>query len=450
MRRTGSGRVARKIGAYDEDDNDTTSPSDSTQSAPTSKAPSSEPVVKRPTFAKSRKRSSLRISFGAGESDEGRNDGGAASDSAVVTPKKTSLSRVAMEKNAERRARSPLVPDIGRAREEERPSYSKDYLEELKKSTPSTPRDLVPSAGGEAEEETRAIDIASKFGPDATLAPVEPVSLIPTAAEIQEKKARRARLAKEQLAAADDEEEPWASDDSDAFRTMRNEISLRPKEKEKYAETRLVRDDEDIAEGFEEYVEDGRISLSRKAEREAERRRRAEMAEMISQAERGSDEEGPSDSEEERNAAYEAAQTRAGAYGRKEHQEDEGARTPPRITPLPDLSEVLESLQADVTAKRQHRDMIFQKLQEVREEKVRIADRQKYVQEKLQETGEEYERLRIEAGMVAAVNGMDETGKIIVNRGLDSLGTTPGSARGLESIGATPAGGLSRVESDDE
>lgn len=204
-----------------------------------------------------------------------------------------------MEKNAERRARSPLVPDLGLSRasaEEARPSYSKDYLEELKKSTPSTPRDLIP-LGGEEEEESRAIDIASKFGPSATLTSVEPVSLIPTAAEIQEKKARRARLAKEQQAAGDDEEEPWASDDSDAFRTMRNEISLRPKEK--YAETRLVRDDEDMAEGFEEYVEDGNISLGRKAEREAERRRRAEMADMINQAERGSDEEGPSDSEED-------------------------------------------------------------------------------------------------------------------------------------------------------
>jgi len=72
----------------------------------------------------------------------------------------------------------------------------------------------------------------------------------------------------------DEEDENWASDDDDEFRSNRNEISLRPKElKEKYAETRLVPDDEDIAEGFEEYVEDGRISLD--VRRNARRRRKS-------------------------------------------------------------------------------------------------------------------------------------------------------------------------------
>ena len=47
-----------------------------------------ESVVKRPTFGKSRKRSSLRMSFGPGDSDI--NDGDESSD-AVVTPKKSNL-----------------------------------------------------------------------------------------------------------------------------------------------------------------------------------------------------------------------------------------------------------------------------------------------------------------------------------------------------------------------
>jgi hypothetical protein len=239
-------------------------------------------------------------------------------------------------------------------------------------------------------------------------------------------------LAQEKQALDVDEDQPWASDDDDEFRTSRNEISLRPKEK--YAETRLVRDDEDIAEGFEDYVEDGKISLGRKAEREAEKRRRAEMADLINQAERGSDDDGSADSEEERNAAYEAAQTRAG-IGKLDQQTDDGARTPPRITPLPDLDEVIERLQADLRIKEQRRDMILKKLEEIREDKVRIADRQKYVQEQLQKRGEEYERQRLEAGM-AAVNG-EEGGKFIVNRGLDSMGTTP-------------MGPLSREDSDEE
>jgi hypothetical protein len=387
-------------------------------------------VVKRPTFAKNRKRSSLRISFGPGDSDG--NDRDESNDTAVITPKKSNLKKLAIEQNAERRARSPLVAALPRASlDEDRPTYSKDYLAELRKSTPTTPKDLEPTS--EEEEESQALDIASKFGPSTSIVP-ELDSAIPTNAEIQEKKARRARLAKEQQAMDLDEDQPWASDDDDEFRTSRNEISLRPKEK--YAETRLVHDDEDIAEGFEEYVEDGKISLGRKAEREAEKLRRAEMTDLINQAEQGSGDDGSVDSEEERNAAYEAAQTRAGTFGKSRQQTDDGARTPPRITPLPDLGEVLEALQADIRTKQQRRELIMKKLEELREEKVRIADRQQYLQEQLQKTGDEYERLRIEAGM-AAVNGGTEGGKVIVNRGLDS-------------IGATPLGPSSREDSADE
>jgi hypothetical protein len=446
MRRTASGRVARKIGAYDEDAADST---DSSQSGPqkgesatqiVTASPLSDPprnsvltyhadaVVKRPTFGKNKKRSSLRISFGAGDSDS--NGGDESSDTGVITPKRPNLSRIAIENNAERNARSPRpLPELPRpptSLDEDRPTYSRDYIDELRKSTPATPKDLTPTP--DEEDESQAIDIASKFGPSATLS-AELTSSIPTDAEIQEKKARRARLAQEKIA-HEDEDQPWASDDDDEFRTSRNEISLRPKEK--YAETRLVRDDEDIAEGFEDYVEDESIALGRKAEREAEKRRRDEMATLINAAEGESDDDRSDDSEEVRNAAYEAAQTRAGRYGQREHGTDDGARTPPRITPLPDLGEVLEGLQADVRLKELRREMILKKMEELREEKVRIAERQTYLQEQLQKTGDEYEKLRQEAGMAAVPANGTEVGKFIVNRGLDSLGTTPVVARSEE------------------
>lgn len=462
MKRSGSGRVARKIGAYDEDSSEST---DSAQGGPQkgkrypmsllpvlfSDSPTHRPplltdragsVVKRPTFGKTKKRSSLRVSFGPGSD---ANDGEDSSDTAVITPKKSNLSRIAIEKNAEQRSRSPLVPELSRPRaslDEDRPTYSKDYLKELRNSTPSIPKDLKPTE--EEEQESRALDIASKFGPSASLTP-ETSSAIPTDAEIKEKKARRARLAKEQEARDEDDDNPWASDDDDEFRTSRNEISLRPKEK--YTETRLVRDDEDIAEGFDEYVEDGNISLGRKAEREAEKKRRAEMSELINNAERGSDDDGSDDSEAERNAAYEAAQTRAGTYGRQRGLEGARDRTPERIAPLPDLSEMLERLQSDVEIKKQKREMIIQKMEELKEDKVRIAERQKYLQEQLQKTGEEYEKLRLEAGMAAVpLNGTDD-GKLIVSRGLDSMGTTP---LGNTPAGTTPVGVRSEADSDDE
>ncbi|KAF2831306.1 hypothetical protein CC86DRAFT_452395 [Ophiobolus disseminans] len=419
MKRSGSGRVARKVGAYDA----------SEESAESSPNEVQKPaVVKRPTFGKGKKRSSLRISFGPGENAD---DGDESSDAApVVTPKKSNLSRIALEKSAQLRARSPLVPEAARTADEERPSYSKDYIAELRNSTPTTPRDLQPSA--EEEAENQALDVASKFGPLAPLA-AETSSAIPTQAEILEKKARRRRLAQQENAFDEEEDRPWASDDEgeDEFRQRRNEISLRPKEK--YAETRLIHEDEDIAEGFEDFVEDGKISLGRKSEREAQRRRRAEMAELINDAE-ASDDDGSADSDEERNAAFAAAQARAGRYGQKVEDENDGSKTPPRITPLPQLDDILQGLTLDMQTKRQRRDLVLQKLQELKDDKVRIDERKNYLQEQLQKTGEEYEKLRSEAGLPALPSSEGNGGRLITERGLDSLGTTPLAGRsGMDS-----------------
>ncbi|KAF2118349.1 nineteen complex-related protein 2-domain-containing protein [Lophiotrema nucula] len=411
MKRSGSNRIPRKIGNDDEGEESSTNKSQS--AAPKAQA------VKRPIFGKNKKRSSLRISFGPGDAE---NDGEDSSDSAVVTPKKSNLSRIAIEKNAARRAASPLISEIPRpSLDEDRPSYSKDVLAELRNSTPSTPKDLDTAPPDEDELALEKFDISSKFGSTATLSKERP-SAIPTEAEIQEKKARRARLAQGYNAedpAAAREDDDWDMQDDDEFRTNRNEITLRPKDK--YEETRLVREDEDIAEGFEEYVEDGNITLGRKAEREARKKRRADMASLIAAAE-GSEEDSD-DSEAERNAAYEAAQTRAGTYG-KRGQEDEDNREPPKAQPIPDLKEVVAKLDADVTAKEARKQAILKQLEEIKEEKVRIAERQQYIQKQLEKTGDEYEKLRQDAGMPALpANGVNAPKQI--ERGLDSLGTTP-------------------------
>ncbi|KAF2869320.1 nineteen complex-related protein 2-domain-containing protein [Massariosphaeria phaeospora] len=413
MRRTGSGRIARKVGAYD---------ADSEQKANSSQREaqdrSAESVVKRPTFGKAKKRSSLRVSYGPGESDG--NDADESSDATVVTPRKSNLSRIAIEKNAQIRSRSPLVPVLPRESiDEERPTYSQDYIAELRNSTPSTPKDLIPTS--EEQAETRALDIASKFGPVVTIT-TEATTVIPTDAEIQEKKARRKRLAKEYQAYDEDEDRPWASDDDDEFRTSRNEISLRPKEK--YTETRLVRDDEDIMEGFDDFVEDGKISLGRKSEREAERRRRTEMADLIQNAERRSDDDSPDYSEEERNDAFTSAQARAGTYSKRDPDVNEGAMTPPRLPPLPDLDEVLESLDAHITAKEQRKEAILVKLKDLEEDKVRIAERKQYIQVQLKKTAEEYDKMRQDQGKSALAANGDEGGSLMIERGLESLGAT--------------------------
>lgn len=339
----------------------------------------------------------------------------------MKTPKKANLSRIALEKSAQLRAQSPLVPETSRPTE-----YSKDYIAELRNSTPSTPRDLKPSP--DEDEDAQALDVASKFGP---MIPAETTSAIPTEAEIKEKKARRKRLAQQESALDDDEDRPWASDDQgeDEFRQHKNEISLRPKEK--WGETRLIHDDEDIAEGFDDFVEDGKISLGRKSEKEARRRRRAEMAELINDAEGGSDDDGSADSDEERNHAFASAQARAGRYGQKIEDVDDGSKTPPRIAPLPNLDSILENLSLDIRTKQQRKAQILAKMQELKDDKVRIEERKAYLQEQLQKTGEEYEKLRLEAGLPALP--ANEGGRLITERGLDSLGTTPLAGRSSEN-----------------
>lgn len=435
MKRSGSGRVARKIGAYDEESAGSGSGSQNEAQDPSGQFPRSSllqvavsdwpnrsvlthgivTVVKRPIFGTKKKRSSLRMSFGAGESDA--NDANESSDTSFATPKKSNLSRIAMEKNAQLKARSPLVAGL----DEDRPTYSKDHLAELRNSTPTTPKDPVPSA--EEAERIRALEIASKFGPDATLSLAPEASPIPTKAEIEEKKARRRRLAKEQSALDEVEDQPWASDDEgeDDFRNRRNEISLRPKDK--WGETRLIHEDEDIAEGFDDYVDDGKIALSRKSEREAKQRRRAEMADLINAAE-GSSDGSSNDSEEERNAAFAAAQSRAGRYGQK-GDEDDGARTPPRITPLPSIGEILRDMQSEIAINKQRKEMIQKRMEELKEDRLRTEQRKQYLQEQLEQTAKEFEKLRHDAGMPALPPNGAAGAKLLTERGLDSLGTTP-------------------------
>jgi len=64
------------------------------------------------------------------------------------------------------------------------------------------------------------------------------------------------------------------------------------------------------------------------------------------------------------------------------------------------------------------------RMEELRVEKAEIAEREAWIQTQLKETGERYEKLRIEAGLgagaVTPLNGNDGA-KIMVSRGLKVL-----------------------------
>lgn len=364
-------------------------------------ADSGAPVVVRPalgragsTKQKKRPTAASRLSFGGAE------EAGAEEPSAgekPFTPKKT-LGQRALENNALRRSASlqnlaGTLPMRFGGGDEDRPKYSKEYLEELQSSTPATPAnvqivddvdamDLDPSEldGALVVQAASSTDLVSQ-GPAAA-------AHVLSAAEIRERKDRRARLAREGVAA------DFVSLDSGSDSEFPQQSSSRvviPSQKKKKSDTRLIREDEDLGEGYDDYVQDDPLALGKKAERDAARRHRAEIAELINAAESDAESD---DSEAERRAAYEAAQQRAGMDGLHKPEEDEeniAGDAVPRMKPLPKLNEVLKRMNEIVQGLEhefKQKQVVVQTLEKEREE---IEKREKEVQEILNQAGAKYQ-----------------------------------------------------------
>ena len=371
----------------------------------------------------------------------------------IFVPKKSSLSRQALEKSALQKSSASSAPSARTSTqdsEDDRPSYSAAALSELRSSTPVTPKELALKSDIEPEMKGE-LDLAAKFGSNLAF---QSNSAIPTASEIKEKKERRARLAKEQeFISLDNGEDPDGGEDSEASSNERSLLPYAHSKTSKKEETRLVRDDEDIAEGFDEFVDDGRIALGKKAEKEQRRRHAEEMRTMINEAEggSGSDKSSEDESEFERKAAYEAAQTRAGMDGLKKGNQGVRPRrpqTPPKITPIPTLAGIAEKLEGELTQKRYAVEQKRRRLEEVRKELADIATRKVELQKLLDEAAETYQRLAADAGMLT-LNGSEkpliENGNIgdiadlraAGQGGASGMGLGMSSSRGLESLGDT-------------
>lgn len=361
----------------------------------------SGPIVKKPVNSKTKQKSKSRLSFGSGETSM-TEDG--EDESEVIVPKKHGLGRRVLEKNAFQRSMTPnnqLPLRVGP--EQDRPSYNEDYLNELRNQTASTPKPAADDMNG------NEVDVAAKFG---EVMKVTAPSAIPTEAEIREKKARRARLAKEH--------------DSHSL-TEKDYISLEENaedewevaDREDHKDTRLERDDEDFAEGFDEYVEDGRISLGKKAEREQKKKQREAMRELIEDAEALSDEE---DSDLEEKAAYEAAQTRAAiGYGK---DPVDRPKTPPKMTSLPRLSTCLDRLRMNLAVLEKSRSQMINRMEELRKEKADISVREVEIQALIKETGDHYEKLKQDAGVTPGSEvATPATTDLESSRGLENIGT---------------------------
>ncbi|KAI0976702.1 nineteen complex-related protein 2-domain-containing protein [Xylaria arbuscula] len=435
------------------------------------------PSITKPSLTKSKKRqSSSRLSFGPSETTADDDDAMILGEE-VFTPKKSSLAASATENSAYKKGISknlPLnrLPMRSMEDDDDRPRYSKEYLSELQSATPNTPQDLskLHIESGEDEmsldpselEGAMIVETTTSTSLTADPSGTASKSAVLTEAEIREKKERRARFAKQKGGSRDTEDFISLSDDDndergagDSYLTLLSRNSNNSK-----TDTRLVREDEDLGEGFDEFVEDGGLSLGKKAEREARKRHRAEMASLISAAEGvGSDGEAASDdSEAERMAAFEAAQTRAGMDGLAEEREQQrkrlGARegvvpVPPKITPLPDLSVLVEEFKARMRQKEAGLIRMRAHIAELKAEREGVLKREPEVQRLLNEAGERYRALTMSGSGTgvenggqtqADTNGNEESTFTAARTLLDQFRDGPGTPgeRGLESLGTTP------------
>lgn len=405
----------------------------------------SGPIVRRPGAA-AKPKSKLRVSFNPDDPNVEDSGNVQSETDASVTkpPQRLGPSAALQDRLKQASLREPS--------DTERPSYSKSYLDELRNSTPSTPRDLGTPPD---EDEQRILDIESKFG--LTRPSLFPSTIntthVPSASEIAEKKARRARLA----LGADNHQETSQSQaedfisldayDSDGeFKPQRLQVGtyLQP---ESTKDTRLEREDEDIAEGFEQFIEDdpgavkGRYStnalqLDRKARKAHAARERERMKAMIEHAEAShsdsNDESGSgsefSDSDHERRQAYESAQTHRGLDGLSSHAQQKVKERRPRqprdTTPITKLSVGLARLREQVNRIQEEKARIERRLEDVRREKGEVKERQRVVQEGLEALGMEMQGL--EASSTASVVGVNG----------QAPGPSPETGRGLESFGA--------------
>ena len=366
-----------------------------------------ESAIKRPN--KPRKSTTLRKSILRNDDDE---EGGDLDSASVVTPKRSNLAKIAVQRNASKQ-RSSFLPSDLPSDSDNAPSYSAADLQALKNSTPSTPQQVQSAGTSDVEDvsaTTQALDLNSKFGSSLSRYQQQQQlpSAIPSALEIAEKKARRARLAKETQAdefISLDPDEPGFDEDEDGnvATDESGRLILRPKDKYGISESRLVREDEDVLEGFDEFTGEtgSRIHMDESTRGGERERRKEEMAAQIAAAEAEEDSEDGDDSERERNEAFEAAQTRHGNYSTVREEEDARPKTPPKIAPLPSLDGVISRLRAQLAGMQTARMEKAGEMAALEREKIRIGEEEVRIQKALKETGEKFEALRKEKGIAS-------------------------------------------------
>lgn len=452
-------------------------------------SPAAPITINRPKI----KRTNPRLSFPGPEPNDNPTE---EEEETPFVVKKSALSRKAIERAAAARIGSRVVslPKLPSTTTQvpSNKTYSKEYLDELRSSTPSTPLAAVLKDGEEMDIDVLddSNDISredplgtiSKFGTSA--APLSTLTTssttnIPDESLVRVLKARReerARKSKEKGRGKDfisfsGDNSQGSNEDGEDENNEDGYGNLRLRTSKKKKESRLQRVDlfdDDDAE-LQQYVQDDeKLILAnskysrRKAQDEQRRRKQGMIQEALDFAaeEDGdddfttahgadrdmndfSDKSSDDDDHDVRNG-WERDQIRAGAglyalgSGGPTDLESRLHYQPPNIPPIPTLSDSLSRLETMLKELELIRDQTVKRVEGVRWEKVEIEKREIEVQEGLRKAGEEYARLGLAGlSMENPRSGGEESGRSITP--LSSVGVgAPRFDRGLESIGNTP------------
>lgn len=394
------------------------------------------PKIKRPTSTLTTgiSESTSRLSF-TDDAPTPKDD-----DSKPFQIKKSALSRKALERAAASRAGGrPITLPLPQDAPEDKPSiYSKEYLDQLRSSTPSTPFLVVSGDDNDVpmvDQDADPLGTFSKFGTTAA-ATAEPPrtgnTSIPDPALVKVLKARRAAEAAKANTSTSKEFISLSRSASDS-----DENSDNPSHRKKPKPTRLVRTeilDEDDDPDLASFIHDPSTSTSaahptrliltnalssrKGAESEERYLRRGQIAEALALSASGSSD---SDSDEAVNSDSDSAAIDHDTRHRRQlriatggilNADDPTASLdarlryqPPTIPPVPDLASKLRWLGELLGEMVRIRDGTVKKVEEVRREKGEIERREREVQEGLARVGREYERLGL--GGVGDVPGME-------------------------------------------
>lgn len=298
-----------------------------------------------------------------------------------------------------------------------RPSYSKEYLEELRAATPKATREVFQGEDGEKITEALEGDVVME---GTTPSASGMGGGIMEEAQVRRLKAQRAERAR------------GGGGADDGFISLNSGRQESDSEEEDYSsrrkkgkESRLVRpeilDDQD--EELQSYVDDGALSLAPSARRMEALRKRRDIASQIEEAEEDNRAaESAESSSSEGELGFERDQLRkatgkATSSSRRFNTVEERLRyVPPKIRPLPSMKEAVAALREKIRVVEEERERTAKRLESVRREGEEIARREEEVRRLMEEAGKRYE------GLVKGMSGVGlEGGTGKVERGLESM-----------------------------